>query len=403
MVAQPGPTLDELIDEALHHNARLLAERYNLPIAEARIIQARLRPNPTVQVQWQYTDTFGVGFSAAKNPAGPPEFDLGFLYPYVRGGKRAARIELANSAKRVAEADMLDKSRTLIFDVQSAYVELLLARETAKVVEDSRQKLEQVVEVNRARVKAGDLAEVELNRSELAALQFANQAAMAEMRLRAARLRLQSLVGRSTYDPQFDVAGGFRRLETLPTQEALLAKALENRPDLMALRRDIERSRANQKLQVAASKPDWNVGALFSRQYNIGIKNGSALTYTAYIPLAIADKNQGGIEQARQESAQIEAQALALQNEVRLDVASAYSNFDHALQLLRRYEGSLLDRAEKVRTITEYSYRRGEASLLEYLDAQRAYNETFSGYQEARAEHARTLYLLDAVTGTSVQ
>jgi cobalt-zinc-cadmium efflux system outer membrane protein len=52
-----------------------------------------------------------------------------------------------------------------------------------------------------------------------------------------------------------------------------------------------------------------------------------------------------------------------------------------------------------VRVITEYSYRRGEASLLEFLDAQRAFNETMQGYNEARAEYARALYLLDAVSG----
>src|SRR4051794_10712389 len=183
MLAQRSPALNEFVDEALHQNLHLLAERYNLSMTEARIVQAKLRPNPTVEIQWQYTDTFRIGFSADRNPAGPPEIDFGLMYPWVRGGKRNARIEVATAAKRVAEADFIDKTRTLIFDVQNAYLELLLAREVLKVVADTRDKFDQIVAVNRHRFRAGDPAEVELNRSELAALQYASQTAVAEMRL----------------------------------------------------------------------------------------------------------------------------------------------------------------------------------------------------------------------------
>lgn len=354
-VGQPKPSLDDLIDEAVQHNLRLLAERYNLTMADARILQARLRPNPTLQLQWQYTDTFHIGFSADKNPAGPPEIDSGVMYPWVRGGKRHARIDVAMYAKAVAQADFLDKTRTLILDVQTAFLEYLLARETLGVINDTRGKLDQTVEINRARVKAGDLAEVELYRSELAAHQDASQAAVAETRVRNARFKLQAVAGRSSFDPAFDVSGTFRRLESIPTEADLLQTAFERRPDLMSLRRDIERARANVRLQVATGKPDWNVGALFSRQYNIGIQNGNAMTYTAFVPLAVSDKNQGEIARSREELAQLETRVRALEYDIRLDVATAYLLYENALQLMRRYETNLLDRGDSVRSIIEYS------------------------------------------------
>jgi cobalt-zinc-cadmium efflux system outer membrane protein len=59
----------------------------------------------------------------------------------------------------------------------------------------------------------------------------------------------------------------------------------------------------------------------------------------------------------------------------------------------------MLAQAREVRDITEYAYRRGEASLLEFLDAQRAFNETMQAYYEARAEYARSLYLLESSAG----
>ena len=55
-----------------------------------------------------------------------------------------------------------------------------------------------------------------------------------------------------------------------------------------------------------------------------------------------------------------------------------------------------------VRSITEYSYKRGEATFVEFLDAQRAFNETMQGYNEARAELARSLYLMDSISGKGI-
>jgi cobalt-zinc-cadmium efflux system outer membrane protein len=71
------------------------------------------------------------------------------------------------------------------------------------------------------------------------------------------------------------------------------------------------------------------------------------------------------------------------------------------LSTLNRVEGALLKRATDVRQITEYSYRRGEASFLEFLDAQRAYLETMQVYNDARGDFARSLYGIDAATGTT--
>ena len=60
----------------------------------------------------------------------------------------------------------------------------------------------------------------------------------------------------------------------------------------------------------------------------------------------------------------------------------------------------MLSRAKNVRQTTEYSYRRGEATLIEFLDAQRAFNEIMQSYNEVRSRYARSLYLIDSVTAS---
>ena len=59
----------------------------------------------------------------------------------------------------------------------------------------------------------------------------------------------------------------------------------------------------------------------------------------------------------------------------------------------------MLTQARDVRAITDYAYRRGEASLIEFLDAQRVFNETMQAWNEARAEYARSVFLVRATVG----
>ena len=62
----------------------------------------------------------------------------------------------------------------------------------------------------------------------------------------------------------------------------------------------------------------------------------------------------------------------------------------------------MLAKARRVRGAPEYSYKRGEASLIEYLDAQRAFNDAIQTWNEARANYSRSLYLIDTISGATV-
>lgn len=89
----------------------------------------------------------------------------------------------------------------------------------------------------------------------------------------------------------------------------------------------------------------------------------------------------------------------ALRATIQSEVETAHLQYMNALKGLERLEGTMLSKAKEVRQITEFAYRRGEASLVEFLDAQRAYNETIQSYNEARADFARSLYLMDSASG----
>ena len=161
------------------------------------MITARLRPNPVVSLSADHLDALGTGYNALNN-GGPQEFSYRTDFIMERGAKREARIELAKQDQTIARWNVLNAARTVIFDTQSAFLDVLLAKENLQLAESNLQALQEIVKVNDTRVKSGDLAQVELSRSRVAALQFQAAVQQARMRLTEAKNRLQLLIGRTT-------------------------------------------------------------------------------------------------------------------------------------------------------------------------------------------------------------
>jgi outer membrane protein, heavy metal efflux system len=393
-------TLEQVLDEALSRNLRLLAERFNISIAEAGIIQARLRPNPVLSLGGNYLDILGSGFNPSESAAGPTEVNARVDFILERGRKRQERIAVAEAVKAVSQLELLNTTRNLILDVQNAFTEVILAKENVALARGSLDAFNRIVSVNRARVDSGDLAKVELVRSEVAALQFRNQVRQAEMRLRVAKNRLQALIGRTLFASDFDVTGQMRHDPLLSDQAEIQNAAFAARPDLSALRRDQVRSLAELRLQLAQGKVDYTIGSAFNKQLNVGGNNsGNSVGVFFSMPLPIYNRNQGEIERARQEQSQIQARIRNLEQEIAAEVVNAYEQFSTAKTLLETIESEMLEQSKRVREVIEFSYRRGEATFVELLDAQRTLNETIQGFNEARAEYAKSLFVIDSITG----
>jgi cobalt-zinc-cadmium efflux system outer membrane protein len=397
--AQAALTVDEAVAEAIQNNLSLLAERASIAIADARILTARLRPNPVANASADHLDLLGTGFNEI-NAGGPSEFALSVDFLLERGRKRERRIDLAGKSKAVAESVFLDVLRRVSLEVQNACVDALLARDNLELARQNLDSFNQIVSINTARVKAGDIAEVELIRARVAALQYANSVRRAELEVQTSAARLKTLLGRGPGAPVPSVSGEFRKEAPVPSLAELRAAALESRPDLRALRLDTQRAAAELRLQQAQARPDFTFSTEYRRQ-QVNAKSNS-LGFALSAPLPVFNRNQGEIARAAQEQKQTEWRVRAQELAVAEEVENAYHQYLTARQLLDAIQGQLLSQARDVREITDFSYRRGEATLLQLLDAQRAFNETMQAYNEARAEHARSLYVLEAACGRAV-
>jgi len=393
-------TLDEAVQEALSHNLDLAVQRYDISVAEARLIQARLHPNPVLTVSGDHLDLLGTHYDTINN-AGPNEYSVRTDFVLERAGKREKRVALGEVERSIAELGVRDAMRKVIFEVQNAFVEVLLAKDHLALAQDNLKSLNGIVQVNTARVRTGDLAPVELSRSEVAALQYQTSVQQAGMQLRQATNRLQLLLGRTKPVDGFDVTGPFRTDAPRADLDGLRERARLQRPDLLALEQARARSQADLRLQIATGKVDYTVGTEYRRQQApSGMGNSLGFFFSA--PLPVFHRNQGEIARADRELVQAGARIIALQASVNADVLNTWQQYLTSKQLFEDIEATMLPKATQVRETTEYSYRRGEASLVEFLDAQRAFNDAMQSYNEARAGYARSLYLLDAMTGASV-
>jgi cobalt-zinc-cadmium efflux system outer membrane protein len=395
-------TIDEAVQEAVQNNPGLLAERLGIPVADAAVITARLRPNPVLSLSADHLDWLGTGFSEV-NGAGPTESALRVDFPWERGHKREYRVDTAGYARKIAEAHVADSIRRLRLDVTLACIDVLAAKARLDLANDNLKSLEGVVQLNETRLKGGAIPPVELTRARVAMLQFRSNVKTAELALTTARIKLQTLLGRPAGTAPVDVNDPLKIPipPATPPLDTIQARAISVRPDIQAARLDQARSQAELRLQLANGKVDYSMGTEYRRQQGVN-GTGNSVGFFFSVPLPVFNKNQGEIARVTAEEVQLQKQIDALQSQVSGEVTGAYREYETARQLIGDIESDLLGLSQEARDTTTYVYQAGAGSLLDVLDAQRAFNETMSTYYDAQADYRRAVSRLASVVGEEV-
>jgi cobalt-zinc-cadmium efflux system outer membrane protein len=217
---------------------------------------------------------------------------------------------------------------------------------------------------------------VDLDRLELARVQFEADVQTAATNLRTAKIQLLTLLNDRTPVEQFDVTGPFEFPERILPLEEFRTIAVDTRPDLKAAAEAVDKAQTDHQLAVANGSTDPTFGVDMGRNPPISAYIGFSVT----IPLRIFDKNQGEKQRTEldiQRNERLRETALA---QVFSDVDSAYAMVNGNLNLLRPYKAKYLQLAAQVRETISYSYRNGGASLLDFLNAQNDYRSVQLNY-----------------------
>jgi len=396
-------TLDEAIQMALQHNHNMLAARTTILQSEADEKTANLRPNPSLFADWEYLplgspakqnpDVYG-GQSTADYLHNNTEGDIGLSYLIERGKKRQHRVQAAKDITAQTKSLVTDNERTLTFNVASLFVNVQLAKSTLELAEKDLKSFQQTVDLGELRYNKGAISEDDYLKIKLQLLQFETDYQQAQLAKVQALSDLRQLLGYESVAPDYDVAGAFGYEPLKGNLEDFQLKAMQNRPDLRAAQQGVTAARSQYEVQKTIGKPDVTVQANYSHVNAI-----NATTIYASIPLPIFNRNQGNIEHTRIAITQAQEQEKAANGQVLTDVHDAYEGLrasDHVIQL---YRSGYLDVAQKDRDISEYAYKRGAASLLDFLDAERSYRATQLAYRQALASYLLALEQMREAVG----
>lgn len=388
-------TLEDAIRIALDHNHALLAARSTILQSQAQEITANLRPNPTLSWDSQFFPLFSPENFNANYLENTAQFDVGIGYLFERGKKRQHRLLAAQDATAVTRAQVADNERQIAFNVASQFISALLAESTLAFAEQDLQSFEQTVNISQARYQAGDLSEGDLLKIKLQLLQFQTDVFSAKVARVQALAALRQLLGFESVPENYAVLGDLQYQPVKGKTEDFQALALRSRADLKAATLGVASARSQNSLAVANGKRD--LSASFSYTHTGGINSGA---FFFNIDLPIFDRNQGEIARTRYAITQAEQQETEAAQQVISDVVDAYENLRTNDQVVRLYESGYVDQAKQSRDISEYSYKRGVASLLDYLDSERTYRANQLAYRQALAAYMTALEQMRQAVGT---
>jgi cobalt-zinc-cadmium efflux system outer membrane protein len=381
LLGQTTLTLQQVKDKFEAGNPTLKAAQLNIDESRAAEITAYLRPNPDITGTIDQINPFTTQPTpnGGSNVYSPFAFALpsgSISYLHEREHKRELRLEGAKKSTEVTASAYLDQERNLIFNLRGAFVQALQAKAVLQNAQQNLDYWDRELGVNRRRFSAGDLAQVDLDRLELQRVQFESDFETATVNLRSAKIQLLMLLNDRTPIEGFDVTGPFDYADQLVSMEEFRNIALATRPDLREALQNVELARVNHQLAVANGSTDPTFSVDFARNPPIPVYLGISIT----IPLRIFDRNQGEKARTQIDIGRNERLREAAQAQVFNDVDSAYVTLVSTLNLLRPYKTKYLKLASDTRDRVAFSYQNGGASLLDYLDAEKANRDARLAY-----------------------
>ena len=360
-VTMPVVTMRDAVARALQAAPSISAGEEAVRASGGALRQARARPNPTVAFE---ADEFAG--SGAFSGIDSAEFTLSVGQRIERGGKRRARVGLAQADRDLARLSASIARHEVIFEARRAYVDAMAAAAALDVAEssaDAARDLEQTV-ARRVR-SARDPAAAE-QRVAAVALVARSDVDQARYGLRRAKRHLSALWGQA--DDRFDVDRA-RLFDIAPVDATALTARLDDVPDLLAARMTAQRAAAALVLERARAKQDPTIG-LGLRQFQETDDVAAMVSFS--LPLALFDTNKGNI--ARAAAQRRRADLLARDARLRLDrdVTASLETLSAAHAEARAFRDEVIPMARTALDETRAGYERGAFGYLAILDAQQA-------------------------------
>lgn len=371
-----GLSLDEVLRLAVDHNPELRASQQRIEAAEGRAWQARLWPNPELELmaeEWPVNG--GRGFSDAKQTIG-----LAQTIPYP--GKKKLEGRIGAAGVRLTEAEMSLRRLELIRDVKIAFFQVLAAERLGAVAAELLEMAESSSATAHKRVTAGAAADQEQLRAEISLEQARNELSNYRGELVAARETLAMLVGQPELK-ETPLDGALAETPNLALLERGPEQWLARHPGLAAAQNSRDRAALELRRARLEPYPDVTVGLAGGR---IGESDQSIIQLAISLPLPIVDRSKGRRQEARANAAIAEAEQDSTEQQLLRSWGISRQRFRAALEQASTCRERILPKANQALRLVQMGFEQGKFEFMDLLDVQRTAAEARLAYQKKLLE-----------------
>jgi cobalt-zinc-cadmium efflux system outer membrane protein len=381
--AEDGLTLEQALDLAGANAPGIGAADAGVRAAEAQRRAAGLRPNPSVNLEVE--NVVGTGDYSGIRGA---ETTVGMSLPLELGGKRSARIAVADTQTARARLTVVTARADLRLRVTQAYNEAVASERRLLIARDQQRIATEGLRAANVRVRAGRASPLEEQRADVARINADTALAQAERALTLARANLARLVGR---EPGALDLGWLDRVA--PGVGPRLPASPEGTLALAAAEAEVATANAQVRLARSQRVPDLTLSAGARR---LEATNDVAAVFGVSLPIPLFNSGRAGIDAARAQRDQAEALRRVALFDAQQAVATAETDVANAEANARAANGPALAAAQEAARIARIGYREGKFGQLDLLEAERTLAQTRSAaidalaaYQDAKARLER--------------
>ncbi|HZY82426.1 MAG TPA: TolC family protein [Cyclobacteriaceae bacterium] len=387
-------TFQEAKARMLRYNTGLLANYYDVNIAKARVIVAKQWNNPNMIFNGDMWNSETNEYLRTRN-----QHLFQFEQIFGIAGKHINSVKLARIGVEMAQKQMEDVVRALLFELGNTYSEMAALQAKSILYKQVLVNYDRLMEATRKQLQVGAISQVEGVRLEAEYLDVKAEALRNVNDLETSMANLRILL-QYPEDTTFYV----EQKPPVIVEEFALAtltdQALSARPDLEASKINIRYNERNVKLQVSTGVPDIKVGYQPQDRGSNYIRPYHGYTTEIFLPLY--NRNQGNIKIARHQLKQSELQFLQLDNKVRNEVMAAYNRYKSSNTGLANYNSEFLERLNQLNQSTNENFQKRNISLLQFIDQQRIYIQTNIELIELKQLYLNNVNELNFYVGTNI-
>jgi cobalt-zinc-cadmium efflux system outer membrane protein len=373
---QNGVTADEAVRIALENNGELQALKKESEAARAMVKQAGLRANPKLEA----TGTRQIGGT-------DNSVMVEGMLPLELGGRRAARIKVAQAELEIRELAVANQERLLAAEVRTKFGEALATVKKLELIEKIVVNTRQGYEIISAKVTEGRTAPLEKNMLLVEVNRLRSMRETAEGRAETTVFELKNLLGLKPED-SLRLKGDFENLiDSIPLLDEVVANAVRTRPDLQGARALENLAVARLERARAEGKLDASVKAGYQRMKSgyplSGVDESGALrpidsvfhffTFGVEIDLPVRNRNQGDIEAALFEQQAAQSRIRFGELTVRREINVAYARYNRAVRAQTIFQTGVRDQANANLQVVWQTYELGKNTLSEYIAEERRF------------------------------